>query len=238
MKSIIVFVCVAVTLASCGTAQTTSGEQTTTATASMTTDVAQTNNMDSISYSLGVLVAQNLKSQGLDKVKPEDVARGISDVITGKETQISVSEANQMLQAYMMQRKEQAGQAAVQRGKDFLEKNKQRPEVKTTDSGLQYEVLQEGTGASPKASDNVTVHYRGTLLDGKEFDSSYARNSPASFPLNGVIRGWTEGLQLMKTGAKYRFYIPSELAYGSQGAGADIGPNETLIFDVELLSIK
>jgi len=129
-------------------------------------------------------------------------------------------------------------QSALEKGEQFLAENAKRPEVKTTTSGLQYEVLTESSGRSPKATDTVTVHYRGTLLDGKEFDSSYKRNAPASFPLNRVIPGWTEGVQLMKEGAKYRFFIPSQLAYGSRGAPGAIGPNETLIFDVELLKVQ
>ncbi len=117
----------------------------------------------------------------------------------------------------------------------FLAENAKKDNIITTESGLQYEILQQGEGAFPSASSHVTVHYRGTTIDGKEFDSSYSRNAPASFPLNRVIAGWTEGLQLMNVGAKYRFFIPSELAYGTRGAGPDIGPNETLIFEVELL---
>jgi len=121
-------------------------------------------------------------------------------------------------------------------GEAFLAENASKENIVTTASGLQYEILIEGEGASPSASTSVTVHYKGTSLDGKEFDSSYSRNAPATFPLNRVIAGWTEGLQLMNAGAKYRFFIPSELAYGQRGAGADIGPNATLIFEVELLS--
>lgn len=123
-------------------------------------------------------------------------------------------------------------------GDKFLADNASKPGVTVTASGLQYQVFAEGTGASPKATDNVTVHYKGTTIDGKEFDSSYSRNAPATFPLNRVIAGWTEGLQLMKEGAKYRFFIPSNLAYGERGAGRDIGPNSTLIFDVELIKVN
>lgn len=123
-------------------------------------------------------------------------------------------------------------------GEKFLADNAKNAGVIATASGLQYLVFNEGTGASPKATDNVTVHYKGTTIDGKEFDSSYSRGEPATFPLNRVIAGWTEGLQLMKEGAKYRFFIPSNLAYGERGAGRDIGPNSTLIFDVELLKVN
>ncbi|MDX8377529.1 MAG: FKBP-type peptidyl-prolyl cis-trans isomerase [Mariprofundales bacterium] len=123
------------------------------------------------------------------------------------------------------------------KGKQFLTENGERTEVITTDSGLQYEILQQGKGSKPAASDTVRVHYRGTSIEGKEFDSSYARGEPIEFPLNGVIKGWTEGLQLMSEGSKYKLYIPHVLAYGGRGAGADIGPNETLIFDVELIKV-
>ncbi len=129
-------------------------------------------------------------------------------------------------------------QSALEKGQQFLAENGKRSEVTTTASGLQYEVLTEGSGASPKATDTVEVNYRGTTIDGTEFDSSYKRGESISFPLNGVIAGWTEGLQLMKEGAKYRFTIPSELAYGKRGAGGAIGPDETLIFDVELIKVK
>lgn len=128
-------------------------------------------------------------------------------------------------------------QAGHEKGKAFLQENGKRPEVTTTASGLQYEVITAGTGKSPKAHETVLVHYEGTLIDGTVFDSSYKRNEPIDFPLNQVIKGWTEGVQLMQEGSKFRFTIPSELAYGSGGAGCDIGPNETLIFDVELLKV-
>ncbi len=129
-------------------------------------------------------------------------------------------------------------QSAKEKGEQYLAENAKKETVKTTASGLQYEVLTEGTGKSPSATDTVKVHYRGTLIDGTEFDSSYSRGEPAEFPLNRVIPGWTEGVQLMKEGAKYRFVIPSQLAYGSRGAGPVIGPDETLIFEVELLEVK
>jgi len=128
--------------------------------------------------------------------------------------------------------------ALAETGADYLEQNAKKPGVTVTDSGLQFEELKAGTGKAPKASDSVTVHYRGTLVDGREFDSSYRRNQPATFPLNRVIRGWTEGLQLMKEGGKARLVIPSKLGYGPRGAGALIGPNETLVFEVELIKVQ
>jgi len=129
-------------------------------------------------------------------------------------------------------------ESALERGQAFLKENATKEGVKTTPSGLQYKITKEGTGRSPKATDTVVVHYRGTTIDGKEFDSSYKRNAPAEFPLNRVIKGWTEGLLYLKEGGKATLYIPSDLAYGKQGAGSDIGPDETLIFDVELVKIK
>ena len=129
-------------------------------------------------------------------------------------------------------------ESALERGQAFLKENATKEGVKTTPSGLQYKITKEGTGRSPKATDTVVVHYRGTTIDGKEFDSSYKRNAPAEFPLNRVIKGWTEGLLYLKEGGKATLYIPSDLAYGKQGSGSDIGPDETLIFDVELVKIK
>jgi FKBP-type peptidyl-prolyl cis-trans isomerase FklB len=138
----------------------------------------------------------------------------------------------------MESKKRDQGDANMKEGKSFLEANAKKSGVKVLPSGLQYQILTDGKGKSPKATDVVKTHYRGTLISGKEFDSSYARKEPAEFPVNGVIKGWTEALQLMKEGSKWKLFIPSELAYGAQGAGADIGPNSTLIFEVELLSVK
>lgn len=194
--------------------------------------------MDSLSYSVGVLVAQNLKAQGLDKINAADLARAIEDVISGKEPIIRPEDANRNLQTYMQEKAAKAGEENLKTGQEYLAKNAERPEVKTTDSGLQYEILTEGTGAKPAATDKVTVHYHGTLIDGKVFDSSVDRGQPATFPVNGVIPGWVEALQLMPVGSKWRLFIPSDLAYGARGAGGDIGPNATLIFDVELININ
>lgn len=196
--------------------------------------------MDSLSYSLGVLLAQNLKTQGIsaDDLSANDLGKGISDVLAGADLAVDLETANMTVSNYMTSARDRQAVAAVQRGQDFLAKNKTRSEVKTTDSGLQYEVLKEGSGAKPKASDKVTVHYTGTLIDGTVFDSSVERGQPASFPVNGVIPGWVEALQLMPTGSKWKLFIPSDLAYGERGAGANIGPNETLVFEVELLEIN
>ena len=195
--------------------------------------------MDSVSYAIGLQMGENLKQNGLDSTLNIDLlARGIYEVMNSKKALFGGDTLTGVLmkhfnpQAYAMMK------ANDEKSKKFFEDNAKKPGVKTTASGLQYEVISEGSGVKPKASDEVTVDYVGTLLDGTEFDSSIKRGKPASFPLNGVIPGWTEGLQLMSVGAKYKFYIPGKLAYGAQGQQqAGIGPNETLIFDVELKSI-
>ena len=197
-----------------------------------------TNSMDSLSYSVGVLVAQNLKQQGLDKVNSEVLAKAISDVLANNKLDIELPEANATVQEYMQNKQQMAGKDNMEEGEAFLAENGARAEVTTTASGLQYEVLTEGEGKSPKATDKVTVHYVGKLLNGTTFDSSVDRGQPATFGLNQVIAGWTEGVQLMKEGSKYRFFIPSNLAYGERGAGNDIGPGATLIFEVELFQIN
>jgi FKBP-type peptidyl-prolyl cis-trans isomerase FklB len=194
-------------------------------------------------YSIGVNIGMNLVNQmPMEDLNMASLIQGVSDALNGQ-LQMSEEEIMNAIQAFSMaqQEKVNAAQAeAAQAGVRFLEDNGQRPEVTVTASGLQYEVLEEGeAGAnSPSASDTVTVHYHGTLIDGTVFDSSVERNQPATFGLNQVISGWTEGVQLMKVGDKYRFYIPPELAYGETGAGGIIGPNATLIFDVELLEIQ
>jgi FKBP-type peptidyl-prolyl cis-trans isomerase len=170
---------------------------------------------------------------------------GMRDAMSGKTPAMTEEQVRETMTAYsktMMEaqtaKAKEAGAANLAAGEKFLAENKTKEGVKTTASGLQYKVLSEGSGASPKETDTVVVHYRGTLINGKEFDSSYKRNEPTSFPVNRVIKGWTEGLQLMKPGAKYQFFIPSALAYADRGAGTDIGPNETLLFEVELISVK
>lgn len=193
---------------------------------------------DSISYSVGLLLAQKMAQQGLKDVDAAMAAEGIKAALKGGDAQIELMEANKLVMAHVNELKEKSKVENEMAGKKFLEDNAKREGIKVTDSGLQYLVVQEGQGISPSSTDKVTVHYRGTLIDGTEFDSSYSRGEPTSFPLNRVIKGWTEGLQLMKPGAKYRFFIPSDLAYGANGAGALIGPNSTLIFDVELLQVN
>ena len=193
--------------------------------------------MEKVSYSLGISVANSVKAQGLESVDPQAIGQAFSDVFEGNELAISEEEANVILQEYFQNLANKALEANSEAGKAFLAENAKREEVTTTVSGLQYEVLLEGEGDSPKATDEVTVHYHGTLIDGSVFDSSVERGQPATFPVNGVIPGWIEALQLMKPGAKYKLFIPSDLAYGERGAGQMIGPNSTLIFEVQLLSI-
>ncbi|MBJ6118010.1 FKBP-type peptidyl-prolyl cis-trans isomerase [Pontibacter sp. BT310] len=195
---------------------------------------------EKISYIIGRDMAGNLKKQGID-VNPDAFIKGMKEAIEGKPSALSqaeVQEAMMQLQQEMGAKQGAAGEENQKAGEAFLAENKNKEGVKTLPSGLQYEVLNEGTGKSPSASDKVTTHYHGTLIDGTVFDSSYERGQPATFPVNGVIAGWTEALQLMKEGAKWRLYIPSALAYGSQGAGDVIGPNAALIFDVELISVN
>lgn len=194
-------------------------------------------NMDSVSYALGVMLSQNLKSQGFDKVDPETLAKGFAEGLAGTAS-MDIPSANAQIQTYMQQKQESAGAEARKAGEDFLAENAKRAEVQVTDSGLQYEVLKEGTGASPTATETVEVHYHGTLIDGTVFDSSVDRGQTIEFPLNRVIAGWTEGVQLMKEGAKYRFFIPYNLAYGPGGSKPKIPPYAALIFDVELFEVK
>ena len=193
--------------------------------------------MNKISYALGLGIGQQLKSMNIEDFSIEDFTKSISEVMAGKETAISSREAQVMLNEYFQKKEKEQAQTAIAEGKVYLEENAKRDGVTQTKSGLQYEVLTEGTGKSPKATDTVRCHYEGRLLDGTVFDSSYKRGEPADFGLNQVIPGWTEGVQLMKEGAKYRFFIPYRLAYGEGGAGASIPPFAALIFDVELIQV-
>ena len=201
--------------------------------------------MDKLRYALGHNIGHQLIGMGLGKsLNIDDYAAAIRDVMEGRPEQMSAAEVQQVLQHFFseLEERQQAeaaerGRAARADGEAFLQRNKLRPEVTTTPSGLQYEVLQQGTGRQPKASDTVRCHYEGRLIDGTVFDSSYRRGVPADFGLRQVISGWTEGVQLMKEGAKYRFFIPYNLAYGEHGAGADIPPYAALIFDVELIEV-
>ena len=201
--------------------------------------------MDKLSYALGLGIGQQLAQMGLkDALKIEDFAQSITDVLQGNELKVKNSEAQQIVNSFFAEQEQKMnaekaaqGKQALEEGKVFLANNAQKPGVITTKSGLQYEVLKEGNGKKPKATDKVRCHYEGTLINGQVFDSSYQRGEPAVFGLNQVITGWTEGVQLMSEGAKYRFYIPYMLAYGEGGAGALIPPFATLIFDVELIEV-
>lgn len=194
--------------------------------------------MDTLSYSVGVLVAQGLKQQGLSSVNATDLATGINEVLAGDSLKVSVEEANAILQNHMKEQAMSKFKVQKEEGEHFLANNAKRDGITTLPSGLQYEIMTPAEGAKPTADNQVTVHYKGTFLDGKEFDSSYSRNEPATFRLDKVIKGWTEGVQLMSVGAKYKFFIPYDLAYGEKGAGESIPPFSALIFEVELLEIK
>lgn len=194
--------------------------------------------MDKVSYALGIGIGRQLADMGANDIVTEDFAAAMKDVLTGAQLQIDETEAQAMVQEYLQRKGEERLKSVKAEGEAFLAENAKKEGIVTLPSGLQYQVLQEGNGKSPKATDQVKCHYEGTLINGKVFDSSYRRGEPATFPLNGVIAGWTEGLQLMKEGAKYRFFIPFNLAYGTRGAGQDIPPYATLIFDVELIEVK
>ena len=195
--------------------------------------------MNKISYALGLGIAHQLKSMGIADFSVEDFSQSVSDVLADKTPAMTNREAQELLNDYFQKKQKEEAEKAIAEGKVFLEANGKREGVTTTKSGLQYEVLTPGKGErSPKATDTVVCHYEGRLVSGKVFDSSYERNQPAEFGLNQVIPGWTEGLQLMSEGAKFRFYIPYLLGYGEQGAGPSIPPYSTLVFDVELISVK
>lgn len=193
--------------------------------------------MEKISYALGLGIGQQLKSMNIENFDIKEFSRSIEDVMAGRDTDMTAREAQVMLSEYFQKKEKEQAEENIAKGKAYLEKNGKREGVVTTTSGLQYEVLTEGTGKSPKATDKVRCHYEGRLTDGTIFDSSYQRGEPADFGLNQVIAGWTEGVQLMKEGAKYRFHIPYLLGYGERGAGASIPPYATLVFDVELIKV-
>ncbi len=202
------------------------------------------NEKDKISYSMGVDIGKRLKQQSID-FDPDLFAKGLKDVYSGGEVLLTDQEIKETLTAFQKtliakqaEARKHMGEKNKQEGDAFLIENKQKEGVTTLPSGLQYTVIEAGTGKTPKATDTVVTNYRGTLINGTEFDSSYKRGKPATFPVNGVIKGWTEALQLMKEGAKWKLFIPSDLAYGERGAGNTIGPNATLIFDIELISVK
>lgn len=201
--------------------------------------------MDKVSYALGMGIGQQLKGMGGEAIQVEDFAQAIKDVLTGNEPALSGAEAQKLVTEFIQKQELKQQETMAEQGKEakgageaFLAENAKKENVITLPSGLQYQILNEGTGRKPKATDQVKCHYEGTLIDGTIFDSSYKRGEAAVFPLNGVIAGWTEGVQLMSEGAKYRFFIPFNLAYGANGAGGMIPPYAALIFDVELIEIQ
>ena len=194
---------------------------------------------EKVSYAVGMSIAESLKSQKLDNLDLNLLKNGIEDVFENNTFKVNPSEANELIKSYMDEANNAAYGENKQKGIDYLKENQKRSEIKTTESGLQYEILTEAEGARPSSTDNVTVHYHGTLIDGTVFDSSVERGTPASFGVHQVIPGWTEALQLMNVGSKFRLHIPQELAYGANPhPGGPIEPFSALIFDVELLSIQ
>ena len=201
--------------------------------------------MDKLSYALGIGIGSQLAGMGAKELNIDDFAQAIKDVISGSELKVDNAEAQTLVQNFFQEQEAkqqaaaaEAGKAAKAAGEAFLAENGKKDGIVTLPSGLQYQVLKEGNGKKPSSTDQVVCHYEGTLIDGTVFDSSYQRNQPATFGLNQVIPGWTEGVQLMQEGAKYRFFIPYKLAYGERGAGAQIPPFATLVFDVELIEVK
>lgn len=193
---------------------------------------------DSVSYSLGIMIAQNLKSQGITELNAGLLVQALQDGMAGKTPLITQQDASKCFNTFSSAQRAKQGEATKMECQKFLDANAKRPGVVTTASGLQYEVMKEGEGVSPKPTDKVTVHYHGTLIDGTVFDSSVQRGQPATFPVNGVIAGWVEALQLMKVGSKYKLFIPYNLAYGERGSGPTIKPYAALVFEVELLGIN
>ena len=193
--------------------------------------------MEKLSYSLGLSIAGNLQKSGVTELDYNAFAKGVKHFIDGAETEVSPEEANQIINTFFEALQAKQFEKNVEAGQAFLAENATREGVVTLESGLQYEILTAGDGAIPTASNSVKCHYHGTLIDGKVFDSSVERGQPAEFPVGGVIAGWVEALQLMPLGSKWKLFVPSDLAYGAQGAGQDIGPHTTLVFEVELLEI-
>ena len=193
--------------------------------------------MENLSYALGMVIGHNLKGMGVKNLNATQFAQAVTDVLEGHATLLDDAEAQRTVSEFLQRQQAEAGKAVREEGERYLAENAQKEGVTVLPSGLQYVVLTEGTGAKPKATARVKCHYEGRLTDGTVFDSSYRRGEPAVFPLNGVIAGWTEGVQLMGEGAKFRFFIPYQLAYGERGAGQSIPPYAALVFDVELIEV-
>lgn len=194
--------------------------------------------MDKVSYALGLSLGNNLVSSGITSLNITKLSQGIKDVLEQNQPEISFQEAQDVINEYFQNLQSKMSKKTIEEGKVFLENNSKRPEVVTLSSGLQYEVIKEGNGPVPTANNTVKVHYHGTLIDGTVFDSSVRRGEPAAFGVTQVISGWVEALQLMPVGSKWKLFLPSDLAYGAQGAGQHIGPHTTLVFEVELLGIE
>ena len=203
-----------------------------------TMDIILETEIDNFSYGLGVNIAKNIQSQGIDEINADAFTAAINDVFGNADLKLSDHDANQIVQEFLSKAQTKKFESVKLEGEAFLAENAKRQEVTVTESGLQYEVIEMGQGNKPSAENTVKVHYHGTLINGNVFDSSVERGQPISFPLNGVIPGWTEGVQLMPVGSKFKFFIPFNLAYGERGAGADIAPFAALIFEVELLGIE
>ena len=219
-------------------AKTTTAKKTTTTVKKASPAVVFRSTLDSASYAFGNTMASSMKNDGLNSLNYELLVRGLKDAFGNATPLIPKEKSQAAINNLFVSVSKQKHGPAIAEGKAFLEKNKLQPGIQITASGLQYQVINKGTGIRPKATDTVLVNYRGTLLNGKQFDSSYDRKEPLSLPLNNVIPGWTEGVQLMQTGSKYKFFVPYNLAYGERGAGADIPPYSTLIFEIELLKVN
>lgn len=207
-------------------------------TGNQTADIDVANNEDhKIAYTYGVYTAMNMESQSFNEVNQDAFVQGVMDKLNGKELKVSEDSVMSILQVFYQKQMDAAAEKEKEKGEAFLAENKNKEGIQVTESGLQYEVLVEGDGASPTIDDTIKAHYHGTLIDGTVFDSSVERDQPATFPVSGVISGWTEALQMMKVGSKWKIYLPSDLAYGKRGAGEKIKPNAALIFEVELLEI-
>lgn len=194
--------------------------------------------MDKFSYALGLSIGQNFKTSGINSLNVDDFVKGLQHILRDEKPEVAFDEAKKIINEHFAKLQEEKLEINKKAGEEFLRINKERAGVVTLPSGLQYQILTKGDGATPKATDKVKCHYHGTLIDGTVFDSSVQRGQPATFGVNQVIKGWVEALQLMPVGSKWRLFIPSELAYGTAGAGQTIEPNSTLIFDVELLDIE
>ena len=201
-------------------------------------DVKLANAADSTSYAIGLSIGSNLKKDGLNELNLDIMKKGMADVMKGDSLPFDMNTAQTVIQSYLGEKQKRKADDNLAAGKKFLEENGKKPGVVTTASGLQYQVIKQGTGPKPSATDTVTVHYHGTLIDGTVFDSSVDRGQPSEIPLTMVIQGWIEAAQLMNVGSKFKLFIPAELAYGDRQKGPVIGPNSTLIFDLELLGIK